>query len=395
MIKKVLFCAALIAVSAGSAMAQELRTALIPQDVVARVMSLEPATAAGFCSRPSALRGYLGQQPPVRVRGYNSRMDNVASVEGARTLERMASDFSQAAAYGFVSRDSGAKTEMLDFLTHLARTGAFTDTESCVRGGQLLPSCTEWTRDDGTDLSAMKDFTAVQMAVSSMQRGYYLAAADFQTAERAADHQTIQNWFNVFNARMKRPTDVYFGLQMGWHWPSVDAAAAQRGAASARSAATSLGRGLDRLVLSDGSLRDRTTRGDRALWYHNSALNEIVHSMEMMRATGARIPASLEQKLHVAVNLFIRSVNDHSVIDPWASQAQNARYTPNRQDWPRDWQNSSSGGSWWHIYAYRYPDRPEGQWLRASVRPNAGSARADQEIGVAVGCIYNAANAAR
>ena len=382
----------LTSVSLGDA--QELRTALIPQDVVSHVMSLSPTVAASHC-RVSSLRGYLSQRPPARVRGYNSRMDNAASVEGARTLERMTSDFSRAAAFAFVSRDAAAKRDILDFLVHLARANAFTDTTVCVRGGQLLSSCTEWTRPDGADLSTMKDFSAVQMAISSMQRGYYLAAANFQTSERAADHQIVQNWFNVFNGRMKRPTDVYFGLQMGWYWPSIDIAVAQRGSSAGRSTAGRLARGFNKLVLNDGSMRDRTTRGDRALWYHNSSINELVHSLEMIRATGASIPASLERKLHVAVNLFVRSVGDHSVIDPWARQAVNARYTPNRQNWPRDWQNTSWGGSWWHIYAYRYPERPEAQWLRRAVRPNSGSAFADQEIGVGVGCIYNAASAAR
>ncbi len=394
-IRVFIFTALFLLSSSLEIYAQASRSALLPADVVARVMSIPPARAAKFCQKPASLKHYLGKRPPSRVLGYNSRMDNGASVEGARALENMTRDISRVAAYAFIARDARTKSEMLDVLSHWARSGAFTATKSCTRNGKFLKGCTEWTRPDGRDLSSMKDFSTVQMAISSMQRGYYLGAADFQVKERASDHAAIQAWFEIFNKRMKNPNSVYFGLQMGWYWPEIDERAAKGGPGKARGTAKKMGSGLERLMLRDGSMKDRTTRGDRALWYHNSAINETVHSMELMRATGVKVPVAMEDKLHRAVNLFARSVSDYSVIDPWARKAHNARYKPNFQDWSRNWQNNSWGGSWWHIYPYRYPDRPESRWLEATVSDRAGSAFADEEIGVGLGCTYNAAKATR
>lgn len=237
----------------------------------------------------------------------------------------------------------------------------------------------------------MKDFSTVQMAVSALQRAYWLAAAGHRTQDRAADHAAIRDWFAFFDKRMKSPTSVYFGLGVGWHWPAVDVAAARRGPAGARNAAGRTVRGLGKLFLADGSIRDITTRGNRALHYHSSALNETLVSLEMMRAAGGRVPSELESKLHEAVRLFIAGVRDPGALDPWAKEAHNAIYRPGQQEFDRAWWNRGFAGSWWHIYIYRYPERPEAKWLRAAAGPTSGSARADEQVGVALGCIYRAA----
>jgi hypothetical protein len=338
------FCSSLFVAIALSASAQT-RSAVLPADVLNAVQALAPQDAATFCRRPD-LRGFLGRQPPARIFGFTSRMSNVASVEGARDVEDFVAAVSQAAGYAVVSRDAGIRRDMMDVLTHWAGTGALLQTRSCTSGGRLLESCTEWTVPDGSDLSASKDFSAVQMAVSSLQRSYYLAAADFETAERAAQHQVIQNWFAAFNDRMKTPSNVYFGLQMGWHWPAIDAAVAEGRTRQAASLTRDMLRGLDPLILGDGSIHERTTRGNRALWYHNSSLNETLHSFEMARALGIAPSANLEARLHAAVNLFIRSVVDPTVIDPWAAVAHNAIHTPGVQDWNPNWRDTRWGGSW-------------------------------------------------
>lgn len=157
--------------AAGMAGAQDLRSAVIPKDVAARVMAMPAASAARFRRKPNSLGAQLSQRPPARVRGFNSRMDDTGSVEGARVLEPMTADLSEAAAYAFVSRDAGTKSEIVNLLAHLARAGALADTRSRVRGGEPLSSCTEWTRSDGRDASAVKDISPVQMAAASMQRG--------------------------------------------------------------------------------------------------------------------------------------------------------------------------------------------------------------------------------
>jgi hypothetical protein len=378
-----------LAAAAGAAPDDANRSALVPADVRAALAAAGPK-AARSCA-PRGLGRYLSVRPPSRIAGYNSRMDNADRVPGARQMNQLVLDLSATAAWAFASGDGRAKDEILSVLAHLARSGAWQGTKSCVRGGQLLDSCTEWTRPDGQDLSAMKDFSTVQMAVAALQRAYWLAAAGHRTKDRAADHAAIREWFAFFDKRMKSPTAVYFGLGVGWHWPAIDAAAARRGPAGARGAAGKTVRGLGRLFLDDGAIRDITTRGNRALHYHSSALNETLVSMEMLRAAGGTVPSDLEAKLHRAVRLFIAGVQDPAALDPWAREAHNAIHTPGRQEFDRNWWNRGFAGSWWHIYAFRYPDRAEAQWLRAAAGPTSGSARADEQVGVALGCIYRAA----
>lgn len=379
----------LLAAMAHAAPDDGNRSALVPADVRA-ALSATGKAGARFCA-PRGLGRLLSARPPSRISGYNSRMDNADRVPGARQLNQMVLDLSATAAWAFVSGDTRARDEIVSLLAHLARSRAYEATAVCVRGGQLVESCTEWTRPDGQDPSRMKDFSTVQMAVSAMQRAYWLAAAGHRPQDRAADHAAIRTWFAVFDKRMKSPTSVYFGLGVGWHWPAIDVAAARRGPAGARSLAGKTVRGLDKLFRDDGSIRDITTRGNRALHYHSSALNETLVSMEMLRAAGGTVPPNLEARLHKAVRLFIAAVQDHGALDPWASEAHNAIYTAGRQEFDSNWPGRGFAGSWWHIYMFRYPDRPEAKWLRAAAGPTSGSARADEQVGVALGCIYRAA----
>jgi hypothetical protein len=74
------------------------------------------------------------------------------------------------------------------------------------------------------------------------------------------------------------------------------------------------------------------------------------------------------EKLHKAVDLFVRAVDDFSVIHPWAKQRHNSSYKNETQDWnSRYWPNNDFAGSWLHIYPYRYPNNPNAEKLKAKV----------------------------
>jgi len=118
-----------------------------------------------------------------------------------------------------------------------------------------------------------------------------------------------------------------------------------------------------------------------------------VVSLEIMRATGFEIPEDLETALHSAVRLFLSAINDYSVLDRWDSQAHNAVFRPGEQDWRLNhWQHSKFGGSWLHIYPYRYPDNVNSEVLKQEIGTSASSATTDTDLGVGVGCLYNLAN---
>ena len=155
---------------------------------------------------------------------------------------------------------------------------------------------------------------------------------------------------------------------MGWYWPAINLDMATGREDRARQKLARLASGLDRLVNRDGSITDRTTRGDRALWYHYTSIGEIVMSLEMMRAAGTPVDSDLEDRLHAAVDLFLRTIDDHSAIHPWAQQRHNSSYDGETQDWnDLFWPNSDFAGSWLHVYPYRYPDHPNSEALRERV----------------------------
>ena len=91
-------------------------------------------------------------------------------------------------------------------------------------------------------------------------------------------------------------------------------------------------KGLDEWTLADGSMKDRTTRGNRALWYHSNALGEAFIILEIAKIANVKIPNSLETKLLKAAELFNDAYLDHSVIEPWAKKRHNSQASNGRQE---------------------------------------------------------------
>ena len=81
-------------------------------------------------------------------------------------------------------------------------------------------------------------------------------------------------------------------------------------------------------MLEDGSIKNRTTRGNRGLWYHHTGLIETIVTLEMARKHGLKIPSSLEQRIERAGEIFIRGFEDHSYMDKWAEVAYRGVFTP-------------------------------------------------------------------
>lgn len=376
------------------------QTTLVPEDVLAQARALGPSGAAAYCpANPNYWRGSLASlarsRPPDRIVGLNSRMDNAGKIPAVTAGEKLADLSSAAAAHVMVTGNPKVADQLLDVLTLWARSGAYTKTKSCTRNGRLTGTCTEWTRPDGKDLSDTKDFSTSQMVVAAARSAYFASVSNYKAQARAADHAAIRQWFAFFDQRNKTPDQVYLGLKTGWYWPAIEKAYSDGNRSRAKSLTSKLVRGLDKLMLKDGSIKDRTTRGDRALWYHATALGEIVTAMEMARAQGIKLPRNMEAKLHNAVILYVRGVQNPATIDPWAKQAHNATYRPNHQDYRKDFWQNFFGHAWLHVYVYRYPDMPAAKWLAARIPRKSQSALFDSDTGVATGCIYNAAKAAR
>jgi len=241
----------------------------------------------------------------------------------------------------------------------------------------------------------MKDATFSTFLAVGIARSYLLTLRDHDREGLAAEHLAIENWiFSGVAKRLKKPSQVYFGLNIGWYWPTINIAAAQGRTEVARKLTSRGLAGLTGLIAEDGSIKDRTTRGNRALWYHYTSIGEIVMTMELARALQVPIPARLEGRLHKAVDLFVRAVDDHKAIDKWARGAHNSVYD-GRQEFRTDWWNYDFAGTWLHVYPFRYPESPNAARFDNELVKAGESATVDTDFGVGVGCLYDAAGSSR
>jgi hypothetical protein len=368
---------------------------LLPVDVLVDIANAPEGAGNKYCNRLAG-NSDLELEPVMKISGFTSRMNDVAdTLPNVRPLERFVGAFGAHSVLALATKDEARKADMVRLLAKWANANALLDTISCVRdNGDLITTgkCTEWRKSDGSDLSGMKDATFVTFLGAGMIRAYYVALADADPIGLAAEHAAIAAWINKFSKRLKRPEDVYFGLNMGWYWPSIINDLATGNADRARQRLARVQDGLISQINSDGSIKDRTTRGDRALWYHFTSINEIVVSMEMMRAAGMVPSEKLEKLLHGAVQLFVSAVADpDNFMDPWARDNTRARYQ-GKQNWDRIfWFNGDMAGSWIFMYQYRYPGTDLTKELAALVRPTSKIATVDNDIGLGLGCLYNMA----
>lgn len=362
-------------------------------DLLTVNLSKDQKEQLGDCALP--FYDYSFEQSEVidKVEGFTSRMSGYKPAIHSREAEHFAAQISQASTRAFMNNDEQAKGRIIKTLARWANADALLATESCVQSNGMLSNaeeCKEWRVPDGSDLSSMKDATFVTMIMAGLHRTYVNLLAN-SNPQLQQEHSAISLWLgDKLDRRLKKPSEVYFGLNMGWYWPSIDQDLVRKDYVSAQSKTKKMLAGVEGLINADGSIKERTTRGDRALWYHMSGLSEIMVSMEYARALNVKIPSTLETKLHKAVTLFLNGLDDHSYLDPWASNRHHATYSGN-QDWSDNWmRNGNMNTSWLFAYQLRYPLTQNTSRLNKYVPINSKSATTDIDYGFGVGCLYNA-----
>ena len=366
---------------------------IIPDDVMTAFQNAAPSVKTKHCSAkndyPYQELAQLAAKPPKRLFGYNSRMDNGKDVEGALEADLFVLRLAEAYTDSWVSGSDNKRQKVMNALYAWAKSDALTKTKPCVKNGSLLNSCTEWTQNDGQDPSDKKDHSTTQMHMMHIAYGYYLTLADFNSDD--PKHLVIQNWIKTFFKWNKKPGGVYIGLDLGYHWPAVLQGTIENVSVSSerhpKKLLTKAVRELDKIVLEDGSIKDRTTRGNKGLWYHHTGLIETIVTLEMARKYGVKIPASLEQRIEKAGEIFIRGFEDHSYMDKWASKAHNGVFTPGKQDF-RDNLKLPNGNAWFYVFSYRYPNAGFTQKLDKILNQYPRNGRRDGYIGFGLGCIY-------
>ena len=366
---------------------------IVPDDVMTAFQNAIPSVKAKHCSAkndyPYQELAQLAAKPPKRLFGYNSRMDNGKDVEGALEADLFVLRLAEAYTDSWVSGSDEKRQKVMNALYAWAKSDALTKTKPCVKNGRLLDSCTEWTQNDGQDPSDKKDHSTTQMHMMHIAYGYYLTLADFNSDD--PKHLVIQNWIKTFFKWNKKPGGVYIGLDLGYHWPAVLQGTIENASVFSERHPKKLlikaVRELDKVVLEDGSIKDRTTRGNKGLWYHHTGLIETIVTLEMARKYDVKIPESLEQRIEKAGEIFIRGFEDHSYMDRWARKAHNGVFIPGKQDF-RDNLELPNGNAWFYIFSYRYPNADFTQKLDKILNQYPRNGRRDGYVGFGLGCIY-------
>ncbi|WP_435137529.1 peptidoglycan-binding domain-containing protein [Pseudopelagicola sp. nBUS_19] len=369
---------------------------IVPLEILKKLSQTSRQKIERFCGgntrwQQEIINKSIKSSIPQKLEGFNSRMDNYSSVNHAEELDLFVLSFSRLAT-SFIALDNHVDAELaLDGLYNWANGDAFLDTVECTVSGRLDDKkCTEWTEFTGQDLSSIKDHSTVQMHMMHLSYGYYMGLNCYK--ENDGRHPVIKKWFEAFYLRNKSPDrEPYFGLDHGWYWPAI--LENQLHGRSSINLVKSIIKQLQREIFEDGSIKNRTTRGNRALWYHHDGMKEIMISLEIARRHGVSIPLSLDAKVKKAGEIFIRGFVDHSYLNRWAKVAHNAIYVEGEQEFKENLNDIPNGNSWFHIYAYRYPNSELTKQLRTLLQfENSNSASKDAMIGFGLGCLYSAAS---
>jgi len=200
-----------------------------------------------------------------KIEGHNSRMDNWREVEGEYSRD-VFRKYSEAITYAMVSEDIDLKEKLFDKLYQWAKNDALTETTICYTRdpkNRVKKRCEgEWSDPNGQDLAPIKDATVSVEIVIGLNYIYSLFYNDYETTDLR--HQAIKNWFAKFYKRFPPYRDFYWGNSVGWSFPNIFVRHQEN--KSYKETLKSIIKGADRAILKDGSLKDRTTRGNRALW---------------------------------------------------------------------------------------------------------------------------------
>lgn len=326
-----------------------------------------------------------------KINGYNSRMDNWRVVEGEYS-RKVFQEYSSAITYSMVSEDEDLKERLFDKLYQWAKSDALTATTICYSRNpsqRLLPKCEgEWSDKDGKDLAPVKDATvSIEIALGLN----YIYGAFFKEYKvNDSRHRKIYEWLKKWHKRFPDYNDFYWGNSVGWSFPNIFVK--HQTGENYQSLIKKIIKGADEWILRDGSLKDRTTRGNRALWYHSSGLGEAFMILELAYASKLKLPKNFEPELLKAVELWHKAMLDNSAITVWAKKGHNAQFDPNNPDYQKysRLDSISFNGIWFHVFQYRYPYHPTAKFIKEQMSPQARSLKTDGYLGFGVGCIYNA-----
>jgi len=370
------------------------KSPFIPDDVYEQFNQLSKGHKMKTCGFDNYYPAWssIDKDLSFKIKGYNSRMDNSKEVEGHYSRD-VTYDYNAAITYAMVSEDEKTKERLFEKLYQWAKSKRLTETKQCYTNNpnnSILKECEgEWSDPDGQDLAPIKDSTVAVQIVLALNYSYNLFFVDYKVDDPR--HETIKEWFSFFYKRVKPANDFYWGNSIGWYMPNIFIKHQQN--KKYTKMVKKLVKGANKWTLKDGSFKDRTTRGNRALWYHHNGLGEAFMVMEMAYAANVKLPKNYEKKLLLAVDLFHKAYLDNSYITKWAKKGHNSQFDENNPDYQKFNQrlDSIDFDAWWfHVIQYRYPDHSTSKFLQKELTSKARSLKTGSTVGFGVGCIYSA-----
>ena len=367
------------------------KSPFIPDDILSKYDDLPKEYKSKICgfNNYKPKKNIINKDLAPKILGYNSRMDNWKIVEGNHSRDVM-KEYLAAVTYASVTKNDEVKEFLFDKLYTWAKNNALSATKRCYTNSKdkpVLKDCQgEWSDPNGQDLAPVKDSTVAVQIVMGLNYIYNLNFTTYKTDDPR--HKKINQWFKSFYKRIKPVSNFYFGNSAGWYFPNI--ALRHNDNKNYKSLVKKLIKGADKWILKDGSIKNRTTRGNRSLWYHHSGLGEAFMIMEIANAANVKLPKNYEKNLLKAAELFQDGFLDNSILEPWAKKAHNSQPSNGIQKFNKNLNSITIDSQWFHIIQYRYPDHRTSKFLKTKLNTKAKSLKSSGAIAIGIGCIYNA-----
>ena len=354
---------------------------LIPADVMSKFKNVPLDIKKKFCrANPKSNNRFHNTKPVDRIKGFNSRMDNGKNVEGANASSEFARSASVILTSLWALEDDFNKELAFNTLYKWAEADAWGKTVRCYLNG----SCGKyWARSDGQDPFAGHDDNQSALYVLHIGYAYYVTFADYSPDDDR--HVTIKKWINNWVKTRMRVFDN-FGNDLGWRLPEIFANTS-KGKVN-KNQILELLNFIDENLLDDGSIKNRTTRGNRSLWYHHASMAEIMIGLEIANSHGVKIPQNFLTKIEKAASIFVAGFKDPHKMHQWAKKKYNSQYAGSGDIIFKDNLNNATGKSWLYTFMYRFPDSPVSVEIAKLMVGGERLAVVDSYIGFGLGCVY-------
>ena len=319
---------------------------LIPADVMKEFKALPMDTKKKYCTANRRSKNlFYNIKPIAKIKGYNSRMDNSKSVIGGESSGKFARSASQILTSLWALDDDFNKELAFNNLYKWAEADAWGKTRRCYLNG----SCGQyWARKDGQDPHPGHDDNQSAQYVFHIAYAYHVTFADYYPNDDR--HVTIKKWINKW-VKTRMNTNPHFGNDLGWRIPDIFANA--RNGKVEKNQIVDLLSFIDGNILDDGSIKNRTTRGNRSLWYHHASMAEIMIGLEIANSVGVEIPQNLLNKIEKAGTVFINGFKDPHTMHQWAKKKYNSQYAGSGDIIFKDKLWKVTGKSWLYTFMYR------------------------------------------